>query len=145
MSSWGLWPTNRQSPSKRLPPGLAPEPPVAVDIDVVFAGVPVADLERAVAWYSRFFGRPPDVKVPDVEVMWVVRSGAWVRVLRDTGRAGSALVTLAVADLDELVGALDEREIDHGPITTVPGAGRKTDVADPDGNAVSFVEVSRTG
>ena len=145
MSSWGLWPTARQRPSKRPPPGVYPETPNAVDIDVVFAGVPVADLERAVEWYSRFFGRPPDVKVPDVEAMWAVRAGAWVCVLIDGGRAGSALVMLAVANLDALVGALDERGIDHGEIETVPGAGRRAEVADPDGNAVSFVEVSRTG
>ncbi len=145
MTSWGLWPTSRQRPSKRLPPGTAPEPPGAVDIDVVFAGVPVVDLAQAMAWYATFFGRPPDVKVPDVEVMWVVRAGAWVCVVHDPKRAGSALVTLAVADLDALVGALDERGIDHGVIETVPGAGRKSEVADPEGNRITFVEVSRTG
>jgi catechol 2,3-dioxygenase-like lactoylglutathione lyase family enzyme len=31
----------------------------------LFAGVPVSDLDASIDWYTRCFGRPPDVKVPD--------------------------------------------------------------------------------
>jgi catechol 2,3-dioxygenase-like lactoylglutathione lyase family enzyme len=37
----------------------------------LFAGVPVADLDASIDWYTRFFGRPPDHRVGD-EVLWEV-------------------------------------------------------------------------
>jgi len=37
--------------------------------DVLFAGVPTADLEAALTWYRAFLGRPPEIVVNDDEVM----------------------------------------------------------------------------
>jgi catechol 2,3-dioxygenase-like lactoylglutathione lyase family enzyme len=28
----------------------------------LFAGVPVSDLDASIDWYTRFFGRPPDMR-----------------------------------------------------------------------------------
>jgi hypothetical protein len=36
-----------------------------MSIEVLFAGVPVADFPAAVAWSGRLFGRPPDIVVND--------------------------------------------------------------------------------
>ncbi len=30
-------------------------------IDVLFAGIPVAELDPAIDWWERFLGRPPDM------------------------------------------------------------------------------------
>jgi hypothetical protein len=38
-------------------------------INHVFAGIAVADYDSALAWYKRFFGRPPDVIVTENEPM----------------------------------------------------------------------------
>ena len=38
-------------------------------ISGLFAGVPVSDLDAGIDWYTRFFGRPPDMRVGD-EVLW---------------------------------------------------------------------------
>jgi hypothetical protein len=35
----------------------------------LIAGVPVSDLDAGIDWYTRFFGRPPDVRSGD-EILW---------------------------------------------------------------------------
>ena len=38
-------------------------------ISGLFDGVPVSDLDAGIDWYTRFFGRPPDMRAGD-EVLW---------------------------------------------------------------------------
>jgi hypothetical protein len=111
------------------------------DIDVLFAAVTVADLYGAVAWYTRLFGRPADIVPNDSEVMWRCADAAWLYVLRDEKRAGHALVTLCVADLDRAVADLAARGITGGPVETIGDAARKATFTDAEGNTVSFIEV----
>jgi hypothetical protein len=74
----------------------------------VFMAIAAADHAAAVGWYERFLG------------------------------AGRAAVTIAVRDLDELLGDLRERGI---AATIVMDAGMRTAVAvDPDGNRIKFFE-----
>jgi predicted enzyme related to lactoylglutathione lyase len=113
-------------------------------VDVLFAGVPVTDLEAAIAWYSSVLGRGPDVPVNDDEVMWQCSQAGWLYLLRDAPRAGRAIVTLAVADLEAVVAEIGARGLTGSPIEKVGDAGRKANFADPDGNAVSFIEVNAT-
>jgi hypothetical protein len=112
-----------------------------VQIEVMFASVPVADLNGAVEWYSRLWGRPPDVPINDDEVMWRVVDAGWLYVIRDPARAGTAVITMAVADLEASLAELTDRGIDVGPIETVRTAGRKTRVVDPDGNTIALAEI----
>src|SRR5262249_57966665 len=79
------------------------------DVEVLFAAVTVADLDGAVAWYARLFGRPADIVPNDNEVMWRLADAAWLYVLRDEKRAGHALVTVCVADLDLALAGLAAR------------------------------------
>jgi hypothetical protein len=44
---------------------MAKEAPLT--INHIFAGIAVADYDSALAWYTRFFGRPPDVIVAENE------------------------------------------------------------------------------
>jgi hypothetical protein len=39
-------------------------------ISHVFAGIPVAGYDAALAWYERLLGRPPGVIVAENEAMW---------------------------------------------------------------------------
>lgn len=112
------------------------------DMDLLFAGAPVADLALAVDWYSRLFGRQADVIVNDDEVMWRVSDSAWIYVFRDPGRAGHGTVTLSVRDLDRTIDELAERGIVGEPVEVVGTAGRKTKFADADGNVVDFIELT---
>jgi predicted enzyme related to lactoylglutathione lyase len=115
------------------------------DVEVLFAAVTVADLGAAVAWYARLFGRPADIVPNDNEVMWRLADAAWLYVVRDEKRAGHALVTLCVADLDQAVADIAARGITGGPVEIIGGAGRKATFTDAEGNAVSVIEVTSAG
>jgi len=64
--------------------------------------------------------------------------GGWLYVLRDADRAGRAVVTLLVDDLDEQLAAAAAAGIELGPVETVAGSVRTTWITDPDGNRVQF-------
>ena len=110
-------------------------------MEVLFAGVRVRDLEVASDWYGRLFGRPADIVPNDDEVMWRCADAAWLYVLRDEKRAGHAVVTLCVADLDQAVAGIAARGITGGPAEIVGDGARKVTFTDADGNTISFIEV----
>lgn len=111
------------------------------DIDVVFTGVAVANFDGAVTWYRSLLGRNPDIVVKDDEVMWKITETAWIYVVRDDHRAGRALVTLSVPDLERSIVEIATRGLHSGPVEVVGDAGRKASFTDPEGNMVSFIEV----
>ena len=112
----------------------------SLTINQVFAGIAVADYDSALAWYKRFFGRSPDVIVTENESMWQVLDTGWIYVVGDTKRAGKALLTLLVDDLEVYVAELGERGLATGAIDTVPGLYRKAVITDPEGNTISLGE-----
>ena len=58
----------------------------------LFAGVPVSDLDAGIEWYSRFFGRPPDVRVAD-EVLWETSEHTTLFIEPNAARAGAGRIT----------------------------------------------------
>jgi predicted enzyme related to lactoylglutathione lyase len=110
--------------------------------NVLFAGVATADLDRAAAWYDALLGRPADVVVNDDEVMWRIGEEGWLYLVRDPSRAGGALVTVAVPDLDAAVAEMTIRGLGRPTIEIIEGAGRKAPVVDPEGNTINLIEVS---
>jgi predicted enzyme related to lactoylglutathione lyase len=111
-------------------------------IDILFTGVPVGDFATAVVWYSQLFGRKADVDVTDREVMWRLQDAAWLYVIEDAERAGRALVTLCVSNLDQALADIEARGITSAAIELVGDAGRKAELTDPDGNSINFIEVN---
>jgi predicted enzyme related to lactoylglutathione lyase len=107
-------------------------------INHIFAGIAVADYDSALAWYTRFFGRSLDVIVTENEAMWQVAETGWIYVVGDTTRAGKALLTLLVDDLEDYVAELGERGLATSAIDTVPGLYRKAVMTDPEGNLISI-------
>jgi catechol 2,3-dioxygenase-like lactoylglutathione lyase family enzyme len=65
----------------------------------LFAGVPVADLDAGIDWYTRFFGRPPDSRVGE-EVLCEIEEHAWLFIEPNASQAGAGRITLAVAGLN---------------------------------------------
>jgi catechol 2,3-dioxygenase-like lactoylglutathione lyase family enzyme len=108
-------------------------------ITQLFAGVPVADLDASIDWYTRFFGRPPDLRVGD-EVLWELDGGATLFIEPNAARAGAGRITFAVAGLDALVERLAASGIGHEPIETYSNGVRHVNIPDPDGNAIAFAE-----
>ncbi len=103
----------------------------------VFAGIPVADRDAALAWYVRLVGRGPDLVPNAQEAAWQMSETGWIYLIGDPARAGSALVTLLVDDLDVFLAGLTEREIPVGPVETIGAGVRHAIVTDPDGNRLN--------
>jgi catechol 2,3-dioxygenase-like lactoylglutathione lyase family enzyme len=103
----------------------------------VFAGIPVSDIEAAVGWYTRLFGRPPDLVPHAQEAAWRLTDTGWVYVVADAPRAGTASHTVLVDDLDAFRAELEARGIAPGPVETIGAGVRRTTIGDPDGNRFS--------
>ena len=108
-----------------------------------FAGIAVADYESMLAWYERLFGKPPDFFPQEGEAVWRVSEHAWVYVVATrhegaAGRAGKALLTMLVDDLDERVAQLAARGLHLGPSDVIAGPVRRVVIADPEGNRITF-------
>jgi predicted enzyme related to lactoylglutathione lyase len=109
----------------------------------VFAGVPVADYDAALAWYERLLGCPPDLIPNENEAAWQVTETGWIYVIRDAERAGKAVLTLLVDDLDDRIADLAQRGLAiETPRWEVPGSVRKAVITDADGNTIAFGEVN---
>ena len=78
----------------------------------------------------------------DGEATWRLTGGASLWIVVDAARAGRGLVTLVVPDLEAAVAAVAGRGLDVGSTREIPGAGRKAQLADPDGNDVALVEIA---
>jgi catechol 2,3-dioxygenase-like lactoylglutathione lyase family enzyme len=108
-------------------------------ITALIAGVPVSDLDAGIDWYTRFFGRPPDLRVGD-EVLWDLDKHATLFIEPNAAHAGAARITLAVAGLDALLERLTAVGIEHEPIETYSNGVRHVNIPDPDGNQIAFAE-----
>jgi predicted enzyme related to lactoylglutathione lyase len=115
-----------------------------VAITHVFAGIPVADHGAALGWYERLLGRPPDRIPTDGDAVWQLSETGLIYVVRDAPRAGGALVTLIVDDLDAWIAEVSGRGIAAGEVDAAPGAVRRSVITDPDGNRITIGEVPRS-
>jgi catechol 2,3-dioxygenase-like lactoylglutathione lyase family enzyme len=106
----------------------------------LIAGVPVSDLDAGIDWYTRFFGRPPDLRAGD-EILWDVDEHATLFIEPNAAQAGAGRITLVAAGLDALLERLAAVGIGHEPIETYSNGVRHVDVPDPDGNAIAFAEL----
>ncbi len=115
-------------------------------VEHLFAGIPVKDYGKALEWYTRIFGRAPDVVVTENrESMWQLREHAWVYIVVDTMRAGNALATILVDDIEAQISALSHRGIRGLDMDIAPGLYRKVELSDGDGNRLTFADVPRPG
>ena len=105
----------------------------------LFAGVPISDLDTIIDWYTRFFGRPPDMRVGK-EMLWEIDERAWLFIEPNPGRAGAGRITFSVAGLDALLERLADQGIEHEPIERYSNGVRHVKIPDPDGNAIAFAE-----
>ncbi|MDL4812682.1 VOC family protein [Actinomadura opuntiae] len=112
-----------------------------MQINKVLAGVAVSDLPRAQRWYEMFFGRPVDAEPMAGLAEWHTPGGV-VQLIADSRRAGGSLITLWVPDARQALAHLAERggpKIDLD--TTTSDNVLFAQVTDPDGNAITVVEV----
>ena len=122
------------------PPGWVLGTGPTVAITHVFASIPVIDRDAAAAWYGRLAGRDPDLIPNEDEAAWQLTDTGWIYVIADPGRAGSALNTILVDDVEGFLAALAERGIPSGPVETYGNGVRHTTVTDPDGNRLKVAQ-----
>ena len=99
-----------------------------------FAGIPVADYEMARAWYERVMGKTASFYPQDGEAVWQVMEHGWIYVVRDAERAGKALITILVDDLEAVAAGLIQRGLE--PVRT----DIRAILTDPEGNRVTFAQ-----
>ena len=109
----------------------------------LFAGVPVTHLDASIDWYTRFFGRPPDLRAGD-EILWDLNEHATLFIEPNAAQAGSGRITLGVTGLDALLDRLTAAGIEHEQIETYSNGVRHVKIPDPDANAIAFAEIPPT-
>ena len=107
----------------------------------LFAGLRVRDFAAALAWYERLLGGPPSFFPHGTEAVWQLAEHQLVYVVQRPERAGHALLTLIVDDLDERIAGISRRGLEPAERETYPDGVRKITYADPEGNEIGFGEV----
>ena len=111
-----------------------------MNVTHLFAGVRVRQIGDARAWYERLLGSEPEFFPNDREAVWAVGQDRWLYLLEDAARAGSALVTIMVADLVATAEAIRGRGIEPTDLEDYDAA-RKYVFHDPDGNEIGIGQV----
>jgi glyoxylase I family protein len=119
----------------------------------VFAAVPVHDLDAAVEWYGRLFGRAPDSRpAPQIAEYYLATDRTpergTLQLHADPERAGGGLATINLEDiaaasavLADLGVTFDARRL---PIATETfSAVTVGSFVDPDGNRLTLVQPHR--
>jgi catechol 2,3-dioxygenase-like lactoylglutathione lyase family enzyme len=103
----------------------------------LFAGIRVRDLTAARPWYERLLGEP--AFFPNAtEVVWTVADGRSLYIQEDPGRAGDALITVFVDDLDAVMSEIGSRGLEPAELETYSNGVRKATYRDDEGNEIGF-------
>jgi catechol 2,3-dioxygenase-like lactoylglutathione lyase family enzyme len=108
---------------------------VTVDL---FAGLPVSDYQRALAWYERLLGAGPAFFPNATEAVWELAGHRYLYIKERPEGVGHALHTLFVDDLGDRVGSISARGIEPASQETYGNGVRKVIYRDPDGNEIGF-------
>jgi predicted enzyme related to lactoylglutathione lyase len=112
-----------------------------MSVNRVLAGVAVADVDAAVPWYERLFGRPPDALPMEGLAEWHIRAGGIVQLVANADRAGGSLLALDVDDLKHELASLRERGLDAGALDdTTSDKVLFATTTDPEGNGITLVQ-----
>lgn len=108
---------------------------MAVDL---FAGLPVSDYQRALGWYAMLLGSEPAFLPNATEAVWELAEHRYLYIEELPERAGHALHTVFVDDLDARVEAIGARGLEPATQEVYGNGVRKVTYRDPDGNEIGF-------
>lgn len=117
-------------------------PPPEIDL---FAGIPVSDYDVALDWYGRLLGSPPAFFPNDREAVWEIGAHRYLYIEHLPERAGQAMHTLFVNDLDERMAQIAARGLNPTAQETYANGVRKITYRDPDGNEIGLGGASSGG
>jgi len=109
----------------------------------LFSGIPVTDFAASLAWYERLLGAPPTLFATETEALWELAEHRWVYIEQRPERAGHALLSILVADLDARVAQVATRGLEPARWETFEGTVRKATFVDPDGNEFGFGDATQ--
>jgi hypothetical protein len=104
----------------------------------LFAGIPVKDFAAALVWYEKLLGGPPSFFPHDTEAVWELAEHRFVYIEQLPDRAGHAMHTVFVDDLDPRVAETSRRGLEPANRETYGNGVRKITYVDPDGNEIGF-------
>lgn len=104
----------------------------------LFAGIPVTDYAAALPWYEKLLGGPPSFLPHETEAVWEMAEHRSVYIVQLPERAGNAVLTLFVDDLDARIGQIAERGLEPAQRETYGNGVRKITFRDADGNEIGF-------
>lgn len=104
----------------------------------LFAGLAVSEYQRALAWYKRLMGAEPAFLPNATEAVWELAEHRYLYIAERPERAGHALLTVFVDDLDDRVGSIRARGLQPAAQETYGNGVRKVIYRDPDGNEIGF-------
>ena len=106
-------------------------------VDKVYSVISTGRIDQSKEWYTRLFGRAPDLR-PMTEVYeWYFGDGG-VQLVDDTTRAGQSMLTVIVPDLEASRRALQSRQLALGPSSG--GDFARIAQTDLDGNQVTLAQ-----
>lgn len=114
-----------------------------MQIIAVMAVVTVADVDAAIVWYARLFGRAADSQPMAGLAEWHSAGSGWLQVVRDDDRAGRALLTLGVDDVDAFRDDVASRGITVDD-TQQGATTRFAFLTDPEGTRITVAAFSGT-
>jgi hypothetical protein len=79
-------------------------------VNRVLAGVAVADVDAALPWHERLFGRPADALPMEGLAEWHFPTGGVVQLVASADKAGRSLLTLDVDGLERELAAMAASE-----------------------------------
>lgn len=103
----------------------------------LFAGIRVREFAAARAWYERLLG-DPSFFPHATEAVWTLADHRSVYIVEDPDRAGGAVITVFVDDLDAVVAEIASRGLEPAERETYSNGVRKTTYRDEDGNEIGF-------
>ena len=98
----------------------------------------MSDYQRALAWYGRLLGSDPSFFPNATEAVWELAEHRYLYIEELPARAGHALHTVFVDDLDDRVEQIGARGIEPAEQETYENGARKVIYRDPDGNEIGF-------
>jgi catechol 2,3-dioxygenase-like lactoylglutathione lyase family enzyme len=119
-----------------------PDPALRGPIDVreIITEISVSDLERSRAWYTRLFGKSPDLEPFPGNVEYRL-GGGWLQIVKGEVKPSSWQFQIEVRDLAHERERLRAAQVDASEIQGVPNVIRYFNVHDPDGNSLLLFQV----
>jgi predicted enzyme related to lactoylglutathione lyase len=111
-----------------------------IDVWETITSIPVGNMKRSKEWYSRLFGKEPDLEPFPGNVEFKI-GGAWVQIVEGEVKPSSWTIQFEVRDLTHERERLRENNIAATEIKTSPNVISWFDVNDPDGNVMRWFQV----